>query len=93
VCVQVRVRLPVLRSFLVWCAVQAERLLADIVKVEYVEEDKVFFITYRESAVEEVTLEYEAKTLEDRAAIVYKLEFILSLEDRSRIVSKRAARP
>lgn len=72
---------------------RAERLLADILKVEYVEDDKVFFITYRESAVEEVTLEYEAKSEADRAAIVYKLEFILSLEDRSKIVTKRAARP
>ncbi len=43
--------------------------------------------------VEEVTLEYEAKSEADRAAIVYKLEFILSLEDRSKIVTKRAARP
>ncbi len=45
---------------------QAERLLADVVKVEYIDDDKVFFISYRDSAVEEVTLEYEAKNESER---------------------------
>ncbi len=42
--------------------------MADVLRVEYVEDDKVFFITYRESAVDEVTLEYEAKSERERGA-------------------------
>ena len=66
-------------------------MIADVVRVEYWEHGKEFFITFRESAVEDVTVEYEARSESDRAAIVNKLEFILGLEDKARLVVKKTA--
>lgn len=61
--------------------------MSDIIAVDIPDVGgKQFFITYKESAVENVTVEYEAMTGQDRNLIVYKLEFILGLEDRSKIV-------
>lgn len=69
---------------------RAERLIVDIKAVEVPDTTgKVFYITYRESAVEDVRLEYEAKSAYERAEIIYKLEYILALEDRAHIVVKK----
>jgi hypothetical protein len=44
-------------------------LIADVVRVEYWEHGREFFITYRESSVEDVVVEYSARSESDRGML------------------------
>lgn len=69
---------------------QPERVISDIMQLRIPDKNgTVFFITYRESAFENITIEYEAQTAGDRAAIISKLEYILNLNH----VGDRVVRP
>mgnify|MGYP001327351000 CR=1 len=61
-------------------ACQPERVISDILQLRIPDHNgTVFFITFRESAYEDITIEYEAASPADRAAIVAKLDYILNL--------------